>query len=91
LEFTGRLIDETPQLSMWGAPDKQKRKLADHLKAITLLKDCGLHGTSVIRVYHVRRVVPLMARALSLYEMTLDARLGGMVLAEGSLRDTEIM
>jgi hypothetical protein len=30
-----------------GSPDKEKRKLADHLKANMLLKDRGLHGTSV--------------------------------------------
>jgi hypothetical protein len=56
-----------------GSPNKEKRKLVDHLKAIRLLKDRGLHGTGVIRAYHTRRVVPLMARALSLYEMTPNA------------------
>jgi hypothetical protein len=58
---------------MWGGPDKEKRKLVDHLKAITLLKDRGLLRTSVIGAYHTWRVASLMAHALPLYEMTPDA------------------
>jgi hypothetical protein len=72
LEFTGCLVEEVPQVWVWGAPDKEKKKLHDHLKAITLLKDRGLHGIGVIRAYHTRRVAPLMARALPLYKMTPD-------------------
>jgi hypothetical protein len=43
-----------------GGPDKQKKKLTDHLKAIALLKDRDLHWTCVIEAYHARRVAPLM-------------------------------
>jgi hypothetical protein len=68
---------------LWGVPDKEKRKLSDHLKAIALLKDHGLRGTGVIRAYHARRVAPLMVRALPLYVMIPVAQLGRMVLVEG--------
>jgi hypothetical protein len=73
-----------------GAPDKEKKKPTDHLKAIALLKDYSLHRASIIGAYHVRRVAPLMARALLLYKMTPDAQLDGIVLAEGPLHDTKI-
>ena len=41
----------------------------DLLKAIAFLKTHGLYGADVIRGYHARRVVPLMACILPLYEM----------------------
>ena len=44
--------------------------MCDLLEAIVFLKTHGLHGASIIRVYHVRRVVPLMSRVLPLYGMT---------------------
>jgi hypothetical protein len=47
---------------VWAAPGKEKKKLSDHLKAIALLKDHGLHETGVIEAYHMRRLAPLMAR-----------------------------
>jgi hypothetical protein len=60
-EFTSCLIEEAPQLWVWAALGKEKKKLSDHLKAIALLKDCGLRETGDIKAYHVRRVAPLMA------------------------------
>jgi hypothetical protein len=89
-EFTGRAIEEAPQVWMWEAPDKEKKKLVDHLRAIALLRDHGLRGTSVIGAYHARRVAMLMARALSLYEMVPGAPLEGTVLAHEPLCDIKV-
>ena len=72
-DFTGRLIEEVPPVWGWGPPEKEKKRMRDILDAIVFLKNHGLHGANVIGAYHVRRVVPLMARALPLYEMTPGA------------------
>jgi hypothetical protein len=60
--FTGHTIKEAP-------PAWEKKRLADLLEAIALLKHHGLQGTSVVGAYPARRVAPLMARALPLYGM----------------------
>jgi hypothetical protein len=57
------------------------RTVNNHLVAITLLKQHDLRGTSIIEAYHARRLAPLMARTLPLYEMTPDTQLTGTVLA----------
>lgn len=88
--FFGCLVEEAPQLWGWGAPNKEKKRIRDHLAAIVLLKEHGLKGSSVIGAYHDRGVVLLMACALPLYEMTPDAQLDGTVLAHEVLHDTEI-
>jgi hypothetical protein len=54
------------------------------------LEQHGLKGTGVIGAYHVRRVAPLMARVLSLYDMAPGVPLNEMVLAQEALRDSEI-
>ena len=70
---------------MWryGPIGKEQKKLGDLLKAIVTLRHRGLHGTSIIRAYHVRRLAPLMARALSMWKMTLDSSPEGMVMVAG--------
>jgi hypothetical protein len=67
-----------------------KRRLADPLKAIVLLKRHGLHATGVIRVYHARRVAPLMARVLPLYRMMPEASLEGTMFSRELLHTSEI-
>jgi hypothetical protein len=79
--FTGCTIDEAPPTWVWGPVEKEKKRLADLLEAIMLLKPHGLHGTSIVRAYHARRVAPLMARTLPLYGMTPNVPLNGTVLA----------
>ena len=72
-DFTGCLIKEAPQVWPWGPPEKEKKRMWDILYAIAFLKSHGIRRAGVIRAYHARRVVPLMARALPLYGMTLSA------------------
>ena len=67
---------------MWryGPIGKEQKRLGDLLKAIAILKGHGLCRTSVIKVYHVRRLVPLMACALPMWKMTLDSTLKGTMM-----------
>ena len=83
-EFTGRLIEEAPEsCRKWGVPEKDKKKIRDHVAAIHILKESGLKGSGIIGAYHARRVAPLMMRALPLYMMVNEALFDGTTLVEG--------
>jgi hypothetical protein len=61
------------------------------LKAIAILKEHGIHGVGVIGAYHVKRLAPLMAHALSMYQMTPQSSPDGTVmLAEDALSVGEV-
>ena len=91
VEFTGCLIEEAPESwRKWGIPEKDKKKIRDHITAIHILKENGLKGLGIIRAYHARRVAPLMMRALPLYAMAPKASFGEMALTEGMLPNSEI-
>ena len=64
--------------------------MRDILKALATLRSHGVRGASIIGAYHMRSVVPLMARALPLFGMVPVVELGGTVLALGPLRNNEI-
>ena len=49
-----------------------------------------MKGSGIIVAYHMRRVVPLMRRALPLHMMAPGASLDGTVLAEGALSPSEV-
>jgi hypothetical protein len=87
--FSGHLIEEVPQEWGYGPVKKEKRRLRD-LDAVMLLRSGSVHGADVIGAYHARRVAPLMARTLLLYEMTPEALLKGTVLARGLFCKCEI-
>jgi hypothetical protein len=89
--FSGSFIESAPKMWVWGPPAKEQDRLEDHLKAITILKERGLHGVGVIGVYHVRMLAPLMARALPMYLMMPQSPLDGMVmLARDALSVCEV-
>ena len=73
-----------------GVPEKDKKKLQDHLAAVQILKERGMKGLGIIGAYHMRRVAPLMARALPLHLMVPRASLIGTTLAEGALPPSEV-
>jgi hypothetical protein len=70
--------------------EKEKKRLANLLEAIALLKCHGLQGSGLVRAYHTWRVAPLMARTLPLYGMVPIMKLGGTVVAQGAFCDSEI-
>jgi hypothetical protein len=91
LEFIGHVIEVVLESWVkWGLPKKDVKKITHHLATIKILKENGVKGSDVIEVYHGRRVVPLIARALLLYQMMPDAPLEGTVLAEGPLTNFKI-
>ena len=80
-DFTGRLIEEAPPTWPSGPPVKEKKTMHGILEAIVSLRSRGLRRAGIIGAYHARRVAPLMARALPLFEMVPVMELGETVLA----------
>jgi hypothetical protein len=89
--FSSSFIESAPKTWVWGPPAKEQDRIKDHLKAIAILKERGIHGVSIIGVYHVKRLAPLMACALSMYQMVPQSSPDGMVmLAEDALSVGEV-
>jgi len=74
----------------WGVPEKDKKKIRDHITSIHILKESGQKGSGVIGAYHARRVAPLMRRAVPLYVMALGASFDGTTLAEEALSPSKV-
>ena len=68
-----------------GVPNKDKKKIQDHLAAIQILKERGMKGSGIIGAYHTWRVAPLMSRVLPLYLMAPRASLEGTALVDEAL------
>ena len=73
-----------------GVLDKDKKKIQDHLTALQMLKERGMKGSGIISAYHMRRVAPLMSRALPLYLMAPRVSLDGTALTDGALSPSEV-
>ena len=71
-------------------PEKDKKRIQDHLTAIRILKERGVKGSGIIGAYHMWRVAPLMRRALPLHMMAPRVALDGMALAEGALSPSKV-
>ena len=50
--FSGRIIEEVPESWKWGVPDKDKKKIKDHLATLQILKERGVKGSGIIGAYH---------------------------------------
>ena len=88
--FSGRIIEEVLESWKWGVPDKDKKKIKDHLTALQILKERGVKGSGIIGAHHMRRVAPLMVRALPLHQMVPGASLEGTVLVNEALPPSEV-
>ena len=66
-----------------GVPNKDKKKIQDHLTAIRILKERGVKGSGIIGAYHMRRVAPLMKRTLPLHMIAPRVSLEGTTLTAG--------
>nr|CAB3502612.1 unnamed protein product [Digitaria exilis] len=76
--YTGLLLTEKQGDWHFGvSPPSRKKKLDPLVDALQRLSRLGLTAGGVIANFHRRRVLPLMRRRLSLYEMTPDADLTG--------------
>ena len=80
--FFGRIIEEVLGSWKWGVPNKDKKRIKDHLAALQILKERGMKGSGIISAYHTRRVAPLMSRALPLYLIVPGASLEGTTLVD---------
>jgi hypothetical protein len=68
--YTGKVLDSRPYSWSFGVSDEVRReKLAPYMKALKALTDAGLTAAAVLAQCHRRRVIPLMERALRIYEM----------------------
>ena len=72
-------------------PEKDKKKIQDHIIAKHILKENDLKGSGVIGAYHARRVAPLMMRMLLLYAMAPKASFDETELAEEMLPNSEMV
>ena len=88
--YTGRLIEEAPGSWSWGVQSKDKKHLSDLFSTLQALKDRGVKGTGIIGAYHARRVAPLMARTLPLYQMVPEASFEGTVLVDEALPYSDV-
>ena len=88
--FSGCVIEEAPGSWKWGVPTKEKKHINDLLAAIQTLKNRGMKGSGIIGAYHARRVAPLMARVLPLYQMVPEASFEGTSLADEVLPPSEV-
>ena len=75
----------------WGVPGKGKKLLNGLLASLQTLKQRGVKGVGIIGAYHVRRVAPLIARALPLYQMVLEVSFEGMVLIDEALPFSKVV
>ena len=55
--FSRRIIEEVLGSWKWGVPDKDKKRIKDHLVTLQILKERGVKGSGIIGAYHTRRVV----------------------------------
>jgi hypothetical protein len=64
-EYTGRVVEVVLDSWGWGIPNKDLKRIVDHLAAIKILREDSVKGSGVIGAYNARRVAPLMAHTLS--------------------------
>ena len=56
LAFSEHIIKEVLGSWKWGVPDKDKKRIKDHLAALQILKDRSVKGSGIIDAYHTQRV-----------------------------------
>jgi hypothetical protein len=65
-----------------GHPNREMKRIKDHLVAIKILRENGLNGAGIIGAYHQRRLAPLIGHTLPLHQMIPNAPPKGTVLTE---------
>jgi len=83
-------MTEAPNSSVWGAPDKEKKRLKSQLKALRWLQGGRFNGCGIVSAYHKRRIAPLMARTLPLYRIVVDTDLSGSMMSSEEIDELEI-
>jgi hypothetical protein len=72
--YTGKVLDSRTYNWSFGVSDEVRRaKLAPYMKALKEFRDAGLTAAVVLAQCHRRWVIPLMERALRIYDMAEGA------------------
>ena len=50
--YSGHLIKEVLGSWKWGVPDKDKKRIKDHLTTLQILKERGVKGSRIIGAHH---------------------------------------
>ena len=76
--FTNRVLRERPAKWDWGvSPQAQQDKLEGLTDALARLEKKGLMAAAVIANFHQQRVIPLVERALPIFELTPGSKVEG--------------
>jgi len=77
-EFTNKVLRERPPKWDWGvSPPAQQARLEVLTDALARLARKGLTAAAVIANFHRQRVIPLVERALPIYELTPGSKVEG--------------
>ena len=77
--FTNRVLRERPAKWDWGvSPQAQQDKLEGLTDVLVYLAKKGLTTAAVIANFHWQRVIPLMERALPIFQLTPGSRVEGL-------------
>jgi hypothetical protein len=72
--YIGKVLDSRPYNWAFGESDEARlAKLTAYMKALKALRDARLTAAAVLAQCHLRRVIPLMEKALHIYEMAEGA------------------
>ena len=76
--FTKKVLRERPPKWDWGvSPPAQQAKLEGLTDALVHLAKKGLTAAAVIANFHRQRVIPLVERALPIYQLTPGSQVEG--------------
>ena len=76
--FTNKVLRERPAKWDWGvSPPSQQAKLEGLTDALVRLAKKGLTAAAVIANFHRQRVIPLVERALPIFELTPGSQVEG--------------
>jgi len=60
--YTGKMVKESPQNWVWGAPTEEQKKLAPLLAGLEKLRDARVTAATVATAFHKRSLLPLAQR-----------------------------
>ena len=81
--YTGKMVMESPQKWVWGAPTEEQKKLAPLLAGLEKLRDARVTAATVAMAFHKRSLLPLAQWRAFMFEMTRDVPWAGTkMLAE---------
>jgi len=81
--YTGKMVTESPQKWVWGAPTEEQKRLAPLLAGLEKLRDARVTMAMVTTAFHKRSLLPLAQRRAFMFKMTRDVPWAGTkMLAE---------